>query len=88
MKILFTDRAWEDYVWWQEQPAGLAKVNKLIEECRRSPFTGLGKPEPLKKDFAGYRSRRITGEHRLIYRVEGRGVLQQLELMQCRFHYD
>ena len=87
MKLLFADDAWADYLWWQEQPAGLAKVNGLIEECRRAPFAGTGKPEPLKKELAGYRSRRITSEHRLVYRVSGTGNAQQLEILQCRYHY-
>lgn len=88
MRIVFSDIAWSDYLWWQEQASGLDKVNRLIEECWRAPFHGLGKPEPLKRDFAGYWSRRITGEHRLIYRLTGKGDTQQLELLQCRLHYD
>ena len=88
MKIVFSDDAWADYLWWQKQQSGLDKVNRLIAECRRSPFSGLGKPEPLKRELAGYWSRRITGEHRLVYRVEGKGAAQQLELVACRLHYD
>lgn len=60
----------------------------LIEDTRRQPFTGLGKPEPLRGQYKGYWSRRITGEHRLIYRVSGAGEAQALEIIACRFHYE
>lgn len=89
MKVLFSDDGWVDYLWWQSRgTAELNKLNTLIENCRRSPFIGLGKPEPLKRQFAGYWSRRITGEHRLVYRVTGKDLDQQIEILQCRFHYD
>lgn len=65
----------------------LAKVNALIEDCRRNLFTGLGKPEPLKGELAGFWSRRITGEHRLVYRIEEKGEMQRIELLACRYHY-
>jgi toxin YoeB len=69
-------------------PAMLERINRLIEEARRTPFTGLGKPEPLKGEFAGFWSRRINGEHRLIYRVAGHaGADQQIEIASCRYHY-
>ncbi len=88
MKLLFADEAWADYLWWQSGEApGLAKLNTLIENCRRTPFNGLGKPEPLRGEFSGYWSRRITSEHRLVYRVTDAGEAQQLEILQCRFHY-
>lgn len=88
MRILFSDDGWADYLGWQSQTASEPdRLNALIENCRRSPFAGLGKPEPLKRQFAGYWSRRITGEHRLVYRVTGKGTDQQLEILQCRFHY-
>jgi toxin YoeB len=65
----------------------MLRVNALIEECRRHPFTGIGKPEGLKGDLSGWWSRRITSEHRLVYRVTGSGTDQTLEIAQCRFHY-
>jgi toxin YoeB len=69
-------------------PTMLERLNRLIEEARRTPFTGLGKPEPLKKDFAGFWSRRINSEHRLVYRVAGApGADQRIEIASCRYHY-
>ncbi len=69
-------------------PAMLERVNRLIDDARRTPFTGLGKPEPLRGEFAGFWSRRINGEHRLIYRVAGRAdVDQRIEIAACRYHY-
>ncbi|MCK6570675.1 Txe/YoeB family addiction module toxin [Myxococcota bacterium] len=88
MKVLFTPLAWADYVHWQAADTDvLAKVNTLIENTRRQPFTGLGKPEPLKGALSGFWSRRITGEHRLVYRVAGTGEEQRIEIVQCRYHY-
>ena len=84
MNLLFTENAWEDYLYWQKtDKANLKKINKLIKEIKRSPFGGIGKPEPLKFDLAGYWSRRITGEHRLIYKVNDKTLL----IAQCRYHY-
>lgn len=86
--IVFRRDAWRDYVAWQaEDQKLLARINALIEECLRDPFRGTGKPEPLKRDLAGWWSRRITGEHRLVYRVRGAGEGQALEVLSCRFHY-
>lgn len=88
MKLVFAATAWEDYLHWQATaPAIRARVNDLINECRRTPFKGTGKPEPLKGDLKGWWSRRITLEDRLVYRVTGSGAEQQLEIAQCRFHY-
>ena len=88
MKVLFTPTSWEDYVHWQSADRDvLAKLNALIENTRRQPFTGLGKPEPLKGALSGFWSRRITSEHRLVYRVTGTGDDQRLEIVQCRYHY-
>ena len=88
MKLVFADRAWEDYLHWQATDANcLARLNGLILECRRTPFTGTGKPEPLKGDLKGWWSRRITLSDRLVYRVAGSGTDQRLEIAQCRFHY-
>ena len=88
MKLVFSDQAWEDYLYWQEADRKtLTRLNGLIEECRRNPFKGTGKPEALKGDLQGWWSRRITQEDRLVYRVEGKGEAQRLEIAQCRFHY-
>lgn len=88
MKLLFTESGWEDYLHWQAaDPAVLRKINELIREISRQPFKGLGKPEPLRANLAGWWSRRITGDHRLVYRVEGRGEAQRIEIAQCRYHY-
>ena len=88
MKLVFAPGAWEDYLHWQASaPNVLQRVNDLIRECQRTPFTGTGKPEPLKGDLKGWWSRRITLEDRLVYRVTGSAPHQQLEIAQCRFHY-
>lgn len=88
MRITFTPGAWEDYTYWQRHdPAMLVKVNDLIREVRRMPFKGVGKPEPLKHQLSGWWSRRITGEHRLVYRITGAGEAQTLEIAACRYHY-
>ena len=88
MRVVFADRAWDDYLHWCESDGDvLAKINSLIENCRRTPFSGLGRPEPLKHELRGFWSRRITGEHRLIYRVTGSSDAQALEIAQCRLHY-
>ncbi len=88
MKLVFSARAWEDYLHWQAEDATiLDRLNGLIRECTRTPFKGTGKPEPLKGDLKGWWSRRITLEDRLVYRVSGVGAAQQLEIAQCRFHY-
>jgi toxin YoeB len=84
MKLGFTPAAWEDYLWLQEHDRKLLKrVNTLIKDTLRSPFEGIGKPEPLKADLIGYWSRRITDEHRLVYIV----TATDLTIISCRFHY-
>lgn len=88
MKLVFSDQAWEDYLHWQAADANtLERLNGLIKECPRSPFTGIGKPEPLRGSVKGWWSRRITIDDRLVYRVSGKGEEQQLEIAQCRLHY-
>lgn len=87
MKVVFSSRAWADYLWWQGQPKGLDRINALIEECRRHPFRGTGKPEPLRGDLSGFWSRRINEEHRLVYEVSGRDADQALFIAQLRYHY-
>jgi toxin YoeB len=89
MRLVFSDDAWEDYLFWQAQGdrKTLDRINILIKETARTPFAGIGKPEPLKGDLSGWWSRRITDEHRMVYRVTGKGDAQQLELSQLRYHY-
>jgi toxin YoeB len=88
VKRVFSDNAWEDYLYWQTaDPKVLKRVNDLIKECARTPFKGTGKPEALKGDLKGWWSRRITEEDRLVYRVQGKGADQALEIAQCRYHY-
>ena len=88
MKLIFADEAWEDYLFWQKQDKRqdkrmVERINKLIAEVKREPFTGIGKPEPLKHALAGYWSRRLNDEHRMVYRVEGGSLL----VAQLRYHY-
>ena len=84
MKLLVTENGWDDYLYWQQQDANLLrKLNGLLKECGRTPFDGTGKPEPLRRNLAGWWSRRLTQEHRLVYRVEG----DVLWVGACRFHY-
>ena len=88
MKIVFADQAWEDYLHWIDHDRKVhARLNDLIRECRRTPHKGMGKPEPLKGDFKGWWSRRLTDKDRLVYRVQRKGSEQRLEIAQCRFHY-
>lgn len=88
MKLVFSAEAWSDYLFWQETDVTTRdRVNVLIRDALRTPFSGIGKPEPLKGDLKGWWSRRITIEHRLIYRVAGSGADQVLEIAACRFHY-
>jgi toxin YoeB len=88
VRVAFTEHAWADYLAWQaDDPAALAKINDLIRDIGRSPFKGLGKPEPLRGRLSGWWSRRITLEHRLVYRVVGTPPAQTIEVVQCRYHY-
>ncbi|TMU56544.1 Txe/YoeB family addiction module toxin [Flagellimonas algicola] len=90
MNINFTAHGWEDFGYWLETDTDTAiKIKELIKSIKQNPFKGLGKPEPLRHGLKGFWSRRITGEHRLAYRVTGKkGVDQQCIIIQCRFHYD
>ncbi|PWC34155.1 Txe/YoeB family addiction module toxin [Azospirillum sp. TSO35-2] len=88
MKKVWSDAAWDDYLFWQQNDkAMLRKVNELIRDADRHPFSGIGKPEPLKEQLSGWWSRRISGEHRLVYRVVGSGDAQALEIASCRYRY-
>jgi toxin YoeB len=85
VKLTFTESAWQDYLWFQEQNRPLLKrLNELIRDTLRSPFRGIGKPEPLKGELSGYWSRRITAEHRLVYEVSE----TTLTIISCRYHYE
>lgn len=85
MKYLFVDESWEDYLYWQKTNKKYAtKINDLLKDISRTPFTGIGKPEPLKHKYKGFWSRRIDNEHRLIYAVKDEEIL----IAKCRFHYD
>jgi toxin YoeB len=84
MNLLFLDDAWEDYLYWQKTDKKILKrINELIRDCLRDPFGGIGKPESLKFSMAGYWSRRIDTEHRLVYKVENNNLI----ITQCRYHY-
>jgi toxin YoeB len=88
VKLTFDEVAWAQYLQWlDEDRKTVARINALIGECLRDPFRGTGRPEPLRQNLAGWWSRRITGEHRLVYRVRGRGEAQALEVLSCRYHY-
>jgi toxin YoeB len=84
MNILFTDDAWEDYLYWQQtDKKTLRKINQLLKDIQRTPFSGIGKPEPLKHQLQGCWSRRIDSEHRLVYEITD----EALKVIGCRFHY-
>lgn len=85
MRKIFSERGWADYLYWQETDKKMLKrINQLLKDIDRNVFEGIGKPEPLKDNFSGWWSRRITGEHRLIYRIED----DVIEIAQCKGHYD
>ena len=82
--VHFTREAWEQYLYWQATDRNMLKrINQLIKDCTRDPFVGIGKPEPLKRDLAGFWSRRIDDVHRLVYKYEN----DELYIISCRFHY-
>ena len=84
MKLVWAKEAWEDYLYWQQHDkAVLKKINALIKAILRDPFTGIGEPEPLRYNWSGYWSRRITKEHRIVYKVTD----DALWIVQCRYHY-
>ena len=88
MKLGFTTDGWEHYRYWIDHDKQMLKrLNRIIDDCLRSPYGGIGKPEALHMNLAGWWSRRIDGEHRLVYRVAGTKDDPVLEIAQCRFHY-
>ena len=88
MKLVWSEGAWGEYLEWQRRDRQIVeRINALIKDARRTPFTGLGKPEPLKGPLAGWWSRRITGEHRLVYRISGPHDAKALEIAACLYHY-
>lgn len=83
-KIVFTEQAWKDYLYWQTQDKKtLKRINQLLEDIERNGYSGIGKPEPLKGNLTGYWSRRIDDTHRVVYRLSG----ELIEVLQCRGHY-
>lgn len=95
MNLVWTENAWEEYRYWQSVDKKLLnRINDLIKDIKRSPFHGIGKPEPLKFDLTGHWSRKIDHEHRLVYRVaakkgepKSKQLIQELIILQCRYHY-
>ena len=84
MKLIFAENAWDDFLFWQKtDKKTLKRINQLISEIQRAPFEGIGKPEPLKHALSGYWSRRIDGEHRIVYRTDNESVF----IAQLRYHY-
>ncbi|QQD25065.1 Txe/YoeB family addiction module toxin [Venatoribacter cucullus] len=84
MKLIFSEHAWEDYLYWQKtDKRTLNRINSLIKETLRNPFEGIGKPEPLKHNLTGYWSRRINEEDRMVYKVTDDALL----IAQLRYHY-
>ena len=85
MKLIFVDESWEDYLYWQKNDKKLVKkINELIKDISRTPFSGIGKPEALKHKYKGFWSRRIDQEHRLIYQIKD----DEIRIVKCRHHYD
>jgi toxin YoeB len=86
--LAWEPKAWADYIYWQETDTKIAaRINELLKDTLRHPFEGIGKPEPLRNQLKGFWSRRITQEHRLVYRVEADVQQPRLVILQCRFHY-
>ena len=85
MKLTFSSKAWANYLYWQKTDQSMiTRINRLIKDIQREPYTGIGKPEPLKHGLSGYWSRRINDEHRIVFKVEG----DQIFIAQLRYHYE
>lgn len=83
--IMFTERAWKEYCYWQTQDKKtLKRINQLLADIKRNNFSGMGKPEPLKNNFSGFWSRRIDGANRIVYKIEG----EFIQIIQCKGHYN
>ena len=89
MNVLFSRTAWEQYKSWQTRDQKvMERIHELIKATQRDPYKGIGKPEPLRQNLKGYWSRRITSEHRLVYRITGvKNEAQRIEILTCEFHY-
>ncbi|WP_417237372.1 Txe/YoeB family addiction module toxin [Bizionia paragorgiae] len=88
MDVHFSTNAFEDFCYWQENDKKIFnKLTRLIKNIQRTPFDGIGTPEPLKENLSGYWSRRLTHEHRIVYKVSGQKGAQTLYIIQCRYHY-
>lgn len=84
MRLIFSDKAWDDYIYWQQTDKQiLKKINSLVKDIKRNPFDGIGKPEPLKHELSGFWSRKITDEHRLVYEVSDNNIA----IASCKYHY-
>lgn len=84
MRVIFSEQSWADYLYWQQNDKKMLKrINELIKDIKRSPFAGIGKPEPLKHNLSGFWSRRMDTEHRLVYQVTENDLL----IASCRYHY-
>jgi len=84
MKLIWSEKSWEDYLYWQKMDKRLVnKINELLRDIKRDPFNGIGKPEPLKYEFSGLWSRRISDEHRLVYKFYDDAIA----IVSCRYHY-
>ena len=84
MKLIFSEHAWDDYLYWQRTDKKIAKrINVIIKDIKRNKYEGIGKPEPLKHNLSGYWSRRINSAHRIVYKIEGDSIF----IAQLRYHY-
>ena len=84
MKLIFSEHAWQDYLYWQKNDKkNMRRINELIRDIQRNRYEGIGKPEPLKYNLSGFWSRRITNEHRIVYKIEDDAIL----IAQLRYHY-
>ncbi|MBU1344481.1 MAG: Txe/YoeB family addiction module toxin [Proteobacteria bacterium] len=84
MKLIFSENAWQDYLYWQKtDKKKLKRINTLIQDIQQNKYEGIGKPEPLKHNFSGFWSRRINNEHRIVYKIENDSIL----IAQLRYHY-